>query len=539
MGISRRAFLKASGAGITALMAPQLFARNAFAHHLPGPPVLVSIFLRFGTDGLTHVAPVDDEWYQTIRPTIGMSSVWDTVGDPQKKRFAEPLGGLYKRAANTGSALESGYFHLNANMDEMRNLLYSPGHAENTAGAQMAIVHALGGSGSHSHFTAQDACERANPSQAFGDGWLQRAAEELDLQWQQDGLHPIGSPQVLTGIALSGRPIEALNGSIRGYHMNFPTIDSFKLVSSPYDGDLAEIDTPGDPGRMAVLKRAYASMGNSPASAPIALSDLARESGSDIFEAMENMRTVSEDTSYVPYDYDFRADAAPGTIEEEMIGSNGSTFSTRLRDAARLIKAGSTLGTRVMAIDMPGGWDYHSSVVDATAPHARLLSQGLARFYKDLGNDAQRVVTIVMSEFGRTAYENGGDLTSDPPRPPGTDHGDGGICYVIGAGVQGNRVLCRDALQTPATVSENISWPGLAPGQLSSHGNYAIPFVNPNDPTNNYAVGERDLASTIDFRDVYGDVLKHHMGLDDTRVANVLRGYQRVPLPDGGCFDAD
>jgi uncharacterized protein (DUF1501 family) len=529
-GISRRAFLKASGVGITALMAPPLFARSAFA--APGDaPVLVSIFLRFGTDGLSHVAPIDDPWYQTIRPTIGMRS----SGDPS--RIAVPLANVYNRAVNTAGPLHSPrtspdpdyhFFHLNDQMKEMRDYLYDQQSATyNGHGVGMAIVHGMGGSGSHSHFTAQDAVERADPSDALGDGWLQRVAEQLDLLGR-----PLGSPPALTGIALSGKPIEALNGQIRGYHTNFESIDAFQLEPGTWDAE-----------RVAVLERAYGSMGTSPPGSAVPVSDLGRGSGADVFSALQKVSDVADDPS--GHDYDFKA-TDPMT-SDPMSGSNGLNFSARLRDAARLIKAGSALGTRVLAIDMPGGWDYHSNIVDRTVPHAKLLSQGLARFYKDLGDEGQRVVTIVMSEFGRTAYENGGDMDADPPLAPGTDHGDGGIAYVIGGGVAGNRVLCRESKSAP---DERAGWPGLAPGQLSRHGNYAIPFVNPDDPSNLYVKGERDLKATIDFRDVYGDVLRNHMSLTDgvtqqerddadAAVKAILQDYDRRPLPDGGCFDAD
>ena len=88
----------------------------------------------------------------------------------------------------------------------------------------------------------------------------------------------------------------------------------------------------------------------------------------------------------------------------------------------------------------------------------------LGQVTQDLGDRMADVVILTMSEFGRTARQNGSG---------GTDHGHAGCLFVIGGGVKGGKVHGR--------------WPGLAPEQLNEG---------------------RDLALTTDFRSVFGEVVK-------------------------------
>ena len=86
-----------------------------------------------------------------------------------------------------------------------------------------------------------------------------------------------------------------------------------------------------------------------------------------------------------------------------------------------------------------------------------------------------------MSEFGRAVAENGNR---------GTDHGHGNAMMVIGGGVRGGKVYGR--------------WPGLAPEQRYEG---------------------RDLSVTTDFRTVFAEVVRGHLGLTD--IAHVFPGFTR------------
>src|SRR5260221_12115116 len=78
------------------------------------------------------------------------------------------------------------------------------------------------------------------------------------------------------------------------------------------------------------------------------------------------------------------------------------------------------------------------------------------------------VVVLTMSEFGRTAKENGNR---------GTDHGHANAMFVVGNTVRGGKVYG--------------DWPGLKSDQLDEG---------------------RDLALTTDFRDVFGEIATKHLG---------------------------
>ena len=88
----------------------------------------------------------------------------------------------------------------------------------------------------------------------------------------------------------------------------------------------------------------------------------------------------------------------------------------------------------------------------------RDLGQGIAAFHQDMGDKMEDVVFVSMSEFGRTAHENGNR---------GTDHGHANCMFVMGGAVKGGKVYSK--------------WPGMNEGQLYQG---------------------RDLAVTTDYRSV-------------------------------------
>ena len=144
-----------------------------------------------------------------------------------------------------------------------------------------------------------------------------------------------------------------------------------------------------------------------------------------------------------------------------------SEFGHGLSQIAMLIKA--EIGLETAAIDL-GGWDTHfaQGIFEGQMPRLMEdLSLGLAAFHSDLERHLDRITLVVMTEFGRRAYENAS---------LGTDHGHGGLMFVLGGAVKGGKVITR--------------WPGLNRENL---------------------VGPGDLAVTIDYRDVLGEILTQRM----------------------------
>ena len=158
-------------------------------------------------------------------------------------------------------------------------------------------------------------------------------------------------------------------------------------------------------------------------------------------------------------------------------------FGDGLRQVAQLLKA--DLGVEVAFTDI-GDWDHHTNEGSSQGQLANLLrefSQSIAAFWTDLGELGGDTVLVTMSEFGRTARENGNR---------GTDHGHANVMFVLGGPVKGGKVYGR--------------WPGLDSSQLYEG---------------------RDLALTTDFRRVLGEAVYRHYGNKD--LDTVFPGFDNSP----------
>ena len=156
-----------------------------------------------------------------------------------------------------------------------------------------------------------------------------------------------------------------------------------------------------------------------------------------------------------------------------------SPFGNSLLQISQLIKAG--VGLEVAFTDI-GGWDTHVNEGNSRGQLAQRLqdfSGGISALATDLGQRMDDVVILTMSEFGRTVRENGNR---------GTDHGHANAMFVVGNGVRGGKIYGQ--------------WPGLKSEQLYEG---------------------RDLALTTDFRDVFGEVAKKHLGTENLQA--VFPGY--------------
>ena len=146
-----------------------------------------------------------------------------------------------------------------------------------------------------------------------------------------------------------------------------------------------------------------------------------------------------------------------------------------LQQIAQLIKAG--VGLEV-AFAESGGWDTHTNqgnaqnaLVGQLPNLLRDFSAAIAAFGTDLGKRMDDVVLITMSEFGRTARENGSR---------GTDHGHGNSMLILGNPVKGGKVYG--------------DFRGLRSDMLYEG---------------------RDLDVTTDFRDVFAEAAFRHFGAKD------------------------
>lgn len=159
-----------------------------------------------------------------------------------------------------------------------------------------------------------------------------------------------------------------------------------------------------------------------------------------------------------------------------------SNIGNSLRQAAQVIKSG--LGTRAIFVSVSGAFDTHQGQLAANQLEYLRIGDALGAFHRDLGPLMDDVVLLMSTEFGRAAFVNGS---------AGTDHGSAHCELVMGA-VRGGRIAG--------------AWPGLAQGQLYQR---------------------RDLAFTVDYRDVFAEIARRHLGLTD--MAALFPGYTPGPGP--------
>ena len=302
----------------------------------------------------------------------------------------------------------------------------------------LAIVHAAGSPDpTRSHFDAQDFMESGTPGlKATTDGWLNRALRSTPAPNDKSAFRAISLGPALPRI---------LTGQERAVAVN--NINDFGVG------------------------------GRNPNAAPIA----------NTFEAMydHSVDSVLHGTGEETFDAVKMLKSADPAKYQPAAGADypRGRFGDSLKQLAQLIKA--NLGVQVAFADI-GGWDHHvneGSTQGQIANVLREFSQSLSALWIDLGDLAEDTVIVTMSEFGRTAHENGNR---------GTDHGHANVMFVMGGPVKGGKVYGQ--------------WPGLDQSQLYEG---------------------RDLALRTDFRRVLGEAVARHLGND--KIAQVFPDFDNQP----------
>ena len=299
---------------------------------------------------------------------------------------------------------------------------------------ELAIVQAVGSPDpTRSHFDAQDFMESGTPGvKSTEDGWLNRALQGL----------PADHPSPFRAVAFGPYLPRTLQGSVSAVAL--PDLKQFKM-NGPQDS------------AQGGFEAMYAQT----------VDQAMRGVGHETFEAIDQLKKVNPDL----YEPDNGAQYPK------------SRFGQSLMEIAELFKA--DVGLEVAFLDS-GGWDHHvneGGVQGQLSNLLRDLGQGIAAFHQDMGDRMGDVVFVSMSEFGRTAHENGNR---------GTDHGHANCMFVMGGDVKGGKVYTR--------------WPGLSEGQLNQG---------------------RDLAVTTDYRSVLGEIISTHLG--DKNLNKVFPGYANDP----------
>ncbi|MGA8596408.1 MAG: DUF1501 domain-containing protein [Bryobacteraceae bacterium] len=329
------------------------------------------------------------------------------------------------RASEDAAIDLDGFFGLHPNLAALKPLWDRK---------MLAIVEAVGSPDpTRSHFDAQDYMESGTPGYKNAQGgWLNRA------------LCPQAKASPLRAVSLTPDLPVTLRGPNEAVAV--ASIGNFQVKDS----------------RAAnIFESIYGATADS----------VLNSTGRETFDAIKLMQSIQK-TPYVP--------------------ANGAQYPNgklgqSLQQIARLIK--SNVGLEVAFTDV-GGWDTHVQEMGQRASVGQLpnllreFGGALAAFSQDMGDRMEDIAVVTMSEFGRTAKENGNR---------GTDHGHANVMFVLGGQVRGGKVYGN--------------WPGLEQEQLYEG---------------------RDLALTTDFRTVLSELVRKQMG--NRQIAPVFPGFSGVEM---------
>ncbi len=235
-----------------------------------------------------------------------------------------------------------------------------------------------------SHFRSMDIWHTAEPEKVGDEGWLGRAIRELDPKGEN----------VLTGVNFgrglprslhcSGVPVASV-GNLETYGL-FPDVQDQWLREYALE---------------AFGKMYGASEGSD------AVMEFLGQTGTGALKGADILRTA-------PEKYESNVEYASNGIAQSM------------RDIARVLTA--DLGTRIYYAEH-GSYDTHASELSVHAKLWTELGTAIRDFMDDLKGQGREEDTaiLVFTEFGRRITDNGS----------GTDHGSGGMSFVIGGSVKG------------------------------------------------------------------------------------------------------
>jgi uncharacterized protein (DUF1501 family) len=277
------------------------------------------------------------------------------------------------------------------------------GFAEILQDNALCVVQGIGyPNPDQSHFRSMDIWQAASTEQNLTEGWLGKAlrgmpgAPAFHIKTDNEG-----SP-----LALEGAPARA---------PSIKTLEEFQLQVAAASGADKKAQ------RAVIEGSAQASGGGN-------LLDFVARTAANTYASSRRLQEIAKNYEpKAPY---------PAT-----------PLAEHLKLCAKLIDAG--LGARVFYVSH-GNFDTHATQAPAHANLLGILGNAVRAFYKDLkarGN-ADRVVLMTFSEFGRRAKENGSK---------GTDHGSAAPMFLVGGRVK------------VGAVGEHPSLTKLPMGNLEHH----------------------------------------------------------------------
>jgi uncharacterized protein (DUF1501 family) len=294
---------------------------------------------------------------------------------------------------------------------------------------KVAIIHGVGYPNSvRSHFRSMDIWHTCEPDTMGTEGWLGLATRELDPHKDNIVTAVSFGPSMFRALVSPGVPVACVDD-----------LETYGLLT----------------GIAAQEKRAKILNRFAQTYAPIAGTDAVMSYlGQTGLEAMQGADILK---------------VAPQRYVSNVAYAN-TTIATKLKGIAQIHLAG--LGSRIFYCDH-SGFDTHANQAVVHPVLWKDVSEAINDFFDDLREHdaADNVVMLLFTEFGRRVRDNGS----------GTDHGAGGVAFVIGDAVKGGQ-----------------------------YGEY--PSLKPEDQT------QGDLAPNLDFRGLYATLLEDWLGVDATPI---------------------
>jgi len=161
----------------------------------------------------------------------------------------------------------------------------------------------------------------------------------------------------------------------------------------------------------------------------------------------------------------------------DSMGEAPARKNDNFKDLGRYVAEQLTTKSRIASLSL-GGWDSHHTQPKIMAEQLTALSDMVLAMKDGLAAHWGTTLVIAMTEFGRTARENG---------TMGTDHGTGGLMIAAGGALRGKRVIA--------------DWPGLSQPNL---------------------LADRDLMPTRDVRAFAGWALRGLYGVEASAIEAVV-----------------
>ena len=334
-------------------------------------PVVVVLQLTGGNDYANTVIRYADPLYRDNRPGIG-------IPEGQELRIDDEIG-------------------LHPAMGAIKEM-----YDQN----QVAIIHGVGYPNSpRSHFRSMDIWHTCAPDRLGTEGWLGRAALDIDPHKENVVTTVCFGPSVFRALVYPGVPVACVGN-----------LDTYGMLPG-----VTEVEQ-----RAKILDR-FARM-YVPAIGTGLVDDYLGQIGLDCLAGADILKV------------------APQLYSSE-IEYPDSTIAKKLKGSAQIHEA--NLGTRIFYCDH-GVFDTHANQAGAHATLWGEVSQAVQSFFDDLREHdaADNVVMLLFSEFGRRLHDNGS----------GSDHGAGGVAFAIGDPVKGGQYS-----EYPSLKAEDLEQGDLVP----------------------------------------------------------------------------